>query len=88
METPKTLTDITTITNMKRKVVSRDYRLLVNELDIKIPLIDPIKCIAKIANKSNLSEKTKRRAIGIMHSIITKSIFSGKNPMTALLSIV
>ena len=45
MESPKTLTDITTVTNMKRKVVSREYRLLVNELDIKIPLIDPIKYI-------------------------------------------
>jgi transcription initiation factor TFIIB len=88
METPKTLTDITTITNMKRKVVSRDYRLLVNELDIKIPLIDPIKCIAKIANKSNLSEKTKRRAMGIIHSIITKSIFSGKNPMSFAASVL
>ena len=47
METPETLTDITTITNMKRKVVSRDYRLLVNELDIKIPLIDPINVLQK-----------------------------------------
>ena len=61
MESPKTLTDITTITNMKRKIVSREYRLLVNELDIKIPLIDPMKYIAKVANKSNLSEKPSAR---------------------------
>jgi transcription initiation factor TFIIB len=80
MESPKTLTDLTTITNMKRKVVSREYRLLVNELDIKIPLIDPMKHIAKVANKSNLSEKTKRKAIRIMHTITTKNIISGKNP--------
>lgn len=88
MQSPKTLTDITTITNMKRKVVSREYRLLVNELDMKIPLIDPMKCIAKIANKSNLSEKTKRRAICIMHDIITKDIFSGKNPMSFAASVL
>ena len=82
MESPKTLTDITTITNMKRKIVSREYRLLVNELDIKIPLIDPMKYIAKVANKSNLSEKTKRKAIYIMHAITTKNIIPGKNPMS------
>jgi transcription initiation factor TFIIB len=88
MESPKTLTDITTMTNMKRKIVSRGYRLLVTELDIKIPLVDPMKYIAKVANKSNLSEKTKRKAICIMHGITTNNIFSGKNPMSFAASVL
>jgi len=57
LEAPKTLNDIATMANMKRKSLSREYRLLVTELDLKIPIVDPMKCIAKIANKSYLSEK-------------------------------
>jgi transcription initiation factor TFIIIB Brf1 subunit/transcription initiation factor TFIIB len=53
------------------------------ELDYKIPVVDLTKCIAKVANKTNLSEKTKRKAIDIMNDITTNNeIFSdGKNPM-------
>ena len=41
-----------------------------------------MKHIAKVANKSNLGKKTKRKAIRIMHTITTKNIVSGKNPMS------
>jgi hypothetical protein len=45
---------------------------LLIELDIKVPLVDQIKCIAKVANKANLSEKTKRQAISIMNEVRRK----------------
>ena len=52
------------------------------KLGIKVPLVDQIKCIAKIANKANLTEKTKRQAIRIMDEVTEKQIISaGKNPM-------
>jgi transcription initiation factor TFIIB len=58
---------------------------LLIELDIKVPLVDHIKCIAKVANKANLSEKTKRQAISIMDEVRRKDddiLYSaGKNPM-------
>ena len=57
------------------------YRLLHIELDVKVPLVDQIKCIAKVANKANLSEKTKRQAIIIMHEVTKKQVSAGKNPM-------
>jgi transcription initiation factor TFIIB len=34
-----------------------------------------------VANKANLSEKTKRQAISIMNEILKKDISAGKNPM-------
>ena len=79
----RTLKDIATISNVKYKFLTRTYRLLVFELDYKIPVVDLTKCIAKVANKTNLSEKTKRKAIDIMNDITTKNeIFSdGKDPM-------
>jgi transcription initiation factor TFIIB len=57
------------------------YRLMFFKLDVKIPMVDPLKCIAKISNKINLSEKTKRQAISIMNDVTKKEISAGKDPM-------
>ena len=79
--TSRTLKDIASISNIKRKDIARTYRLLVLELNYKIPMIDPVKCIVKVANKANLSEKTKRQAMDIMHSVTKSGISAGKDPM-------
>src|SRR5919198_3049620 len=88
MNTPRTLKDIAEASNIKRKQLAKAYTLLHMELDIKVPLADQTKCIAKVANKANLSEKTKRLAIRIIDEIKRKDddddalLYSaGKNPM-------
>ena len=85
MSTLRTLKDIAAASNIKRKHLAKAYRLLLIELDIKVPLVDQIKCIAKVANKANLSEKTKRQAISIINEVRRKdneiSYSAGKNPM-------
>jgi transcription initiation factor TFIIB len=85
MSTLRTLKDIAAASNIKRKHLAKAYRFLLIELDIKVPLVDQIKCIAKVANKANLSEKTKRQAIRIMNEVRRKDddiLYSaGKNPM-------
>src|SRR5919197_1255043 len=88
MSTTRTLKDIAAASNIKRKQLAKAYTLLHMELDIKVPLADQTKCIAKVANKANLSEKTKRLAIRIMDEIKRKDddddalLYSaGKNPM-------
>jgi transcription initiation factor TFIIB len=79
----RTLNDIAAISNMEYKYLARTYRQLVFELELKIPAADLMKCITKVANKANLSEKTKRTAIDIKSDLSTKNeIFSaGKDPM-------
>src|SRR5919205_4136241 len=81
MGTPRTLKDIAVDSNVKLKEVARSYRLLYFELDLKIPLIDPMKCIVKVANKSKLSEKTKRQAAEMMSMVNKREISAGKDPM-------
>jgi transcription initiation factor TFIIB len=78
---PRILKDITAISNIKHRYIAQAYRLLIMELDLKIPLIDPTKCIIRIANNAKISEKTKRLAIDIMHNIIKSGISAGKDPM-------
>ena len=88
MNTPRTLKDIAAASNIKRKQLAKAYRLLHIEFDIKVPLADQTKCIAKIANKSNLSERTKRHALRIMDEIRETQISAGKNPMALAATIL
>jgi len=85
LSTPRTLRDIAAASNINRKHLAKAYRLLLVELDLKVPLVDQIKCIAKIANNANLNEKTKRQAINIMNEVRKKDeillLSAGKNPM-------
>jgi transcription initiation factor TFIIB len=91
MNTPRTLKDIAAASDIKRKQLAKAYRLLFIELDIKVPLADQTKCIAKVANKANLSERTKRLAIRIMDEIKRKDddmVSAGKNPMALAATIL
>jgi len=77
----RTLKDVAKATDIRRKALSRSYRILVLELDIKVPLVDPMKCISKIANGARLSEKTKRMAMHTMNELSEKNMSAGKAPM-------
>ncbi len=81
MGIPRTLKEIANISNLKEREIARVYRKVMFELDLKIPLDDPIKKLVKIANKCKISEKAKRYAIKLMVEIIKKGLSAGKNPM-------
>lgn len=80
-ETPRTLKDIGVASNIKRKDIARCYRLLLKELSLKMPVVDPIKCVSRIASKADLSEKTKREAARILRTAEENKISAGKDPM-------
>lgn len=81
MEVSRTLRDISEATNVKRNAISASFRIVVNELDMKMPVVDPMKCIIKIANRLDMSEKSRRIAINTMNDITRKEISAGKVPM-------
>ena len=80
-ETPRTLKDVANASNIKKKDVARCYRLLIRELDLKMPVVDPVKCVARIASKAGLTEKTKRKALEILKKAEEGKISAGKEPM-------
>jgi transcription initiation factor TFIIB len=79
-ESSRTIKDIATASNIKPKDIARNYRLLISELDIRVPNANPFKFTAKIANIAKLSEKTKRHAFNTMDEAIKKEIPAGKHP--------
>jgi transcription initiation factor TFIIB len=85
---PRTLEEISEISNVKLKHAARSYRRIVTKLDIKAPMIDPSKYIMKIANKLGFDEKIKRKALGLMEQAQKKNILVGKDPMSMATSVL
>ena len=80
-ETPRTLKDVADTGNIKKKDISRCYRILHKELDLKMPVVDPVQCIARIASKLGITEKTKRYAAKVLKVAQEHEESDGKDPM-------
>ena len=80
-ETPRTLDDIARGINIRRKDVARCYRLIFRELELKVPVVDPVKGVSRIASVADLSEKSKRRAVVILDRAKKIGVVAGKDPM-------
>jgi transcription initiation factor TFIIB len=80
-ETPRTLNDVAEAANVKRKDIARCYRLLHHELELKMPVVDSIQCIARISSKIKVTEKTKRYAAKILKETQNRKESAGKDPM-------
>ena len=80
-ETPRTLDDIAKGINIRRKDVARCYRLIFRELELKMPVVDPVKGVSRIASIAKLTEKSKRKAIDILEKAKKLGIVAGKDPM-------
>jgi len=80
-ETPRTLKDVAAACNIKKKDIARCYRLLLREMNLRMPVVDPTKCVSRIASKAGLSETTKRSALAILHKAEATRTSAGKDPM-------
>jgi transcription initiation factor TFIIB len=87
MQNNKSLEDILHATNLKKKDLSRDYRLLLFELELRSPVINPL-CVAKIANLTCISEVSRREAFRAMNKMTKLGIAAGKNLMGPAASLV
>ena len=57
------------------------YRLLVKELDLRMPVTDSVQCVARIASRIGIAEKTKRHAIKVLRKAQEHEVSAGKDPM-------
>lgn len=80
-ETPRTLKDVSEAANVKRKDIARCYRLLYHELELRMPVVDSVQCIARISSKLAIPEKTKRDAVKVLQGAQERKESAGKDPM-------
>ncbi len=80
-QTPRTLDDVADGINIRRKDVARCYRLIFRELELKMPVVDPVKVVSRIASIAELGEKSKRKAVAILEQAKKIGMVAGKDPM-------
>ena len=80
-ETPRNLNDVSIAANVKRKDIARSYRILYKELELKMPVVDSVQCIARISSKLEIPEKIKRFAIKVLQDAQESEESAGKSPM-------
>ena len=80
-DTPRTIKDVAREANIKKKDIARCYRLLHQELELRMPVVNSIQCISRIASKIGISEKTRRTACEILKKAQESHESAGKDPM-------
>ena len=77
---PRTLDEIAKYTKAGRKDVARCYRLLLHEVNLPIPIADPIDFIPRIGDALGLSGATQHRAAEIIRQARKLGTTAGKDP--------
>jgi transcription initiation factor TFIIB len=80
-ETPRTLHEIAEASLVNENDVARCYRLLLRELDIRMPIADPMAYISKIAERAGISGQIQTLAFRILKEAKKNCVISGKDPM-------
>jgi len=79
--TPRTLREIAEASLVDKKDVARCYRLLLRELEVHMPIADPLTYVSKIAERTGISGKTQGVAIQILREARNRRAAAGKDPM-------
>jgi transcription initiation factor TFIIB len=79
-KTPKSLKEVAEASLRKRKDIARGYRLLVRELNIKMPTHDPLDYLNKIAERAGISSDVQGLAVKILNEAKRRRIIAGKEP--------
>jgi transcription initiation factor TFIIB len=78
--TPKTISDVASVCNLSSKDVMSHYKLILRELSLQMPVLHGPDYVTLIANRLDLSEKTKREALKIFSEVQQNLNSIGKNP--------
>ncbi len=79
--TPRNLKDVAAISDMKKRDLARCYRILLKELNLAVPVVDPSRCVTRIASRAGMSERSQRKALEILAAVRVSREMAGKDPM-------
>jgi len=78
---PRTLDEVAQVSNIKKREIGKNYRLLLRMLLAKITPMASINFIPRLVNKLNLSQDVQRLAITILEKARSGGLTSGRGPM-------
>ncbi len=79
-EIPRTLDAVAQAAGIERQQLARDYRNLVEFLGMTMPLVEPERYVAKIANALSIDERTTRQAYSILRKAKRNGLVAGMDP--------
>ena len=77
---PRTLDEVSEVSNIPKKQIGKNYRFLCRELGIKLKPTSPADYISRFASKLGLSGEIQAKAVEIINMAIDKGLSSGKGP--------
>ncbi len=78
---PRTLDEITNVAEIPKKEIGRTYRLITQEIGLKIPLTSPQFYVTRFVTALRLSGETQKKAQEILDKAMEKGLVSGRGPM-------
>ena len=81
MEVPRTLKDVAAVSNVSKKDLARSYRILLREMDLQMPVPDPIKSVSRDRIPRHGRREDQEAGAGDLTKAHQKEIVAGKDPM-------
>jgi transcription initiation factor TFIIB len=78
---PRTLDEIAHVANIPKKEIGRTYRLITQELELKVPLTNPRFYISRFITSLRLSGETQEQAVQLLNRSLENGLISGRGPM-------
>ena len=79
---PKTPLEVTMYSEISKKKLMKAYRMLKNELGLRLKTMDPADLVPRFGSRLGLKHETISKAIEILGAIRENPLFVGKNPQT------
>jgi transcription initiation factor TFIIB len=79
---PRTIQEVAAASLVEEKAVRRSYRLILRELDLQVPLSDPIAYVSKITSTLNISGKSQGLAVEILKLAKERRVLVGSHPVS------
>lgn len=79
-DTPRSLSDIATVSRVEELRVQRAYRYLARQLELGIPPADPAQYVQQFASRLDATHETERNAHELLDLATSQTAHSGKSP--------
>ncbi|MBI5229087.1 transcription initiation factor IIB [Candidatus Micrarchaeota archaeon] len=85
---PRTLEEISSVSEIPKRDIGKTYRLIIHELEMKIPLMSPHTYIPRFIHSLRLSGKTQEKAVELLNEAVGKKLISGRGPIGVVAAVV
>ena len=78
-EVPRSLDEMSEASGISKKKIARIYRVISRSLNLRTPVVDPVRYVAKIGGKLDVSGETQAEAIKIIRAAQNEGLTPGKS---------